>query len=121
MASLRENRARAPYLLALGVMTLRIATWFAFLVTSVFTYFTTALPLSSYVLDSQAVHRSDYMVGWFWMTLFGFLPAICLMGLAYCQRATAPLRIRLLWAMAAAPVLLSAAVFLYQSIQAGDP
>lgn len=96
-------------------MILRVLTWLAFAVCAVFAYFTTALPGHYYLANASEVHHSDYAIGWFWMTVFGFFPAVVLLALVFLQRRVGPKWLLMVWASPALPVLASAAVLTFQA------
>lgn len=97
----------------LGPMTLRITTWTVFVVCAFFGFFTAKLPSAYYLFDTHAVHRSDYLIGWFWMTVYGFFPAIVLLGLVFLQRRLVAHWLIAIWVLPALPVLVSAAFMIF--------
>lgn len=98
-------------------MVLRVITWITFAICLAFAYFTTALPGHYYLVDPAEVHHSDYVIGWFWMTVFGFFSAVVLLGLVFLQRKESPRWRTAIWAVPTIPVLVSAAVLFLQSVR----
>ena len=96
-------------------MALRIVTWFVFAICVVVAYFATVLPGHYYLASPAEVHHSDYAIGWFWMTALGFLPAMLLLGLVYLQRREGPIWLMVAWASPTVPILISAAVLVFQA------
>jgi len=101
-----------------GSMLLRILTWLDFAGCAVFAFFATSLPIQYYFINSNEAHTSDFAIGWFWMTIFGAVPAIVLIGLVYRQRKIAPQWLSALWLLPTLPVLASAIFWLYLAMQA---
>jgi hypothetical protein len=99
---------------------LRVITWFAFAVCAVFGYFTTILPIMYYVFDTHAEHRSDYVIGWMWMTVYGLAPAAALLVLVLLQRRRIPLWLVAVWAIPAVPVFASMAFMVFRRVAQGD-
>lgn len=99
-------------------MLLRTLTWLDFAACAVFAFFATSLPIQYYFINSNEAHRSDFAIGWFWMTIFGALPAIVLIGLVYRQRETAPKWLSALWLLPTLPVFVSANFWLNLAMQA---
>jgi hypothetical protein len=96
-------------------MALRIITWIVFIACLGFAFFAITLPGQYYLGNPAEIHRVDYVIGWFWMTVFGFFPAVLLLGLVFLQRKAAPRWCLVLWTFPALPVLVSAGVLFLQS------
>jgi hypothetical protein len=87
----------------------RSVTWLLFIVCCPLAVLCVFLPLT-YVLNAGDPHRSDSMIGWFWITVYGFGPAVLLAAATWLQRRELS-RVTLgLWSFAVLCILISAAV-----------
>lgn len=94
-------------------MILRAFSWVLFAICVVFAYFTVRLPGLYYVFDANGVHRGDYMIGWFWITLYGIVPTILLALLIFFQRYTVSSLTITLWTIPIIPVVFSAVYLIF--------
>lgn len=90
--------------------------WFAFAPCALLAALCIYLPVA-YLVSSDP-HKGDIMIGWFWITVWGLLPAIALATLAWDQRRNASRGIIVLWAVTASVVLASAIVMLGWAVEA---
>ena len=104
--------------IASGSMLLRILTWLDFAGCTFFALFATSLPIQYCFINSSEAHRSDFAIGWFWMTIVGAVPAIVLIGLVYRQRKIAPKWLSALWLIPTLPIFASAIFWVYLAMQA---
>jgi hypothetical protein len=91
-------------------MELRIASWIVFAICSFFAFYTVFLPFDYFTTAPGSYHRSDNLVGWAYMTLFGFFPSVFMIVLLFIQRKKENLWLKLIWA---APVLIIASSALF--------
>ena len=88
---------------------MRVFTWLTFLVSLPFAVYCAYLPLA-YVLSPNDPFRGEMMIGWFWITVYGFIPTVILAALSWLQRKSVSRVTLTAWALPAGIVLASAAV-----------
>jgi hypothetical protein len=67
------------------------------------------LPLA-YWLSPNDPYRGEMLEGWFWLSLYGFIPAILLAIFSWLQRRSVPRRILAAWALPTSILLASGAI-----------
>lgn len=92
--------------------------WFAFVPCAPLAALCVYCPVA-YLVSSDP-HKGEIMIGWFWFTAWGMIPAIALAVLAWGQRANASRSTLVTWGATAGAVLTSAVVMAGWSIGVGN-
>lgn len=92
-------------------MALRITTWIVFAISCFFAFYTVFLPSEYFIFDKSNYHLSDYLIGWFWMTVYAFVPSILMVLLLFIQRKHAKRLVKFIW-MVPVVIVFSSALFM---------
>jgi len=88
---------------------LKVLTWLSFACCIPFAAYVVYLPLA-YSLSPHDPHRGEMLEGWFWLSLYGFIPAVSLSIFSWLQRRNVSRRILAMWALPACILLASGAI-----------
>ena len=87
----------------------KVFTWLLFACCIPFAAYVVYLPLA-YWLSPHDQYRGEMLEGWFWLSLYGFIPAALLAVFSWLQRRTVPHRILAVWTLPTFILLASGAI-----------